>query len=178
MPEEAFARANAGNVAEEAGKLLNFVSSQLMAMLAARAEAKALSRSGHRTLIQQSDNNPLKFMPTAEEALRVMLGPKTKGYLDALQTFESSFADLKMHQVASLAAMQAAVTQLFDDLAPDAIAKTTDGKKSLLTNSKAKNWDAYTERWNSKVGRREHGMLGVFLELFAEQYDKLNKRSK
>lgn len=177
LPAEMFQNSQAGDVAEEAGRLLNMVCGQLMAMLHARAEAKTLSRSSNRTLIQQSDNNPLKFMPTAEEALRVMLGPRTKGYLESKRALESSFTDLKMHQVASLAAMQAAVTQLFDDLAPDAIEKSSGSKKSILTNAKAKNWETYVQRWEAKVGKREHGMLGVFLDRFAEQYDKLSKRS-
>ena len=177
LPQDMFANAQAGDVGEEAGRLLNLVCGQLMALLHARAEAKTLSRSSNRTLIQQSDNNPLKFMPTAEEALRVMLGPRTKGYLEAKRALESSFADLKMHQVASLAAMQAAVTQLFDDLAPDAIEKSNNSKKSLLSNASAKNWETYAKRWEAKVGKREHGMLGVFLDRFAEQYDKLSKRS-
>jgi type VI secretion system protein ImpI len=172
---DALAPQTVGDLAEQTGQLLNIICLQLMSMLHARAEAKALSRSGNRTLIQSADNNPLKFMPTPEEALRTMLSPNSKGYLDAKKAIESAFADLKLHQIASLAAMQAAVTQLFDDLSPEAIFKSVEGKKSLLGSGKSKQWDIYAERWAAKVGHREHGMLGAFLDLFAEQYDKLSK---
>jgi type VI secretion system protein ImpI len=175
IPEETLASLPPGDVAEEAGRLLMEICGQLMALLHVRAEAKALSRSGNRTLIQQSENNPLKFMPTAQEALRVMLGPRTTGYLDAHQTVDSTFADLKHHQIASLAAMQAAITQLLDEISPEAITKATEGKKSLLAGGKGKQWDTYVERWNARAGRREHGMLGAFLELYAEHYDRLSK---
>ncbi len=175
IPVDALSQQDAGDLAEQAGQLLNTICLQLMNMLHARAEAKALSRSGNRTLIQSADNNPLKFMPTPEEALKTMLNPPSKGYLDAKKAIESTFADLKLHQIASLAAMQAAAVQLFDDLSPEAIVKSLEGKKSLLGGGKGKHWEVYTERWAGKVGRREHGMLGVFLELFAEQYDKLSR---
>ena len=60
-------------------------------------------------------------------------------------------------------------------MSPDAIVKSAETKKSLLPSGKSKQWDTYAERWAAKVGRREHGMLGAFLDLFAEQYDKLSK---
>ena len=178
IPEALLANANAGDVAEDAGRLLNLVCLHMMAMLRARAEAKALSRSGNRTMISSDDNNPLKFMPTPEEALRVMLGPKTRGYLDARAAFENAFGDLKMHQVAFLASMQAALTELFDELSPEAIKSAADSKKSLLASGKSRYWDLYAERWLARVGKREHGMLGAFLDLYAEQYDKLSASAR
>ena len=178
IPDDLLAGANAGDVAEDAGRLLNLACLHIMAMLRARAEAKALSRSGNRTMISSDDNNPLKFMPTPEEALRVMLGPKTRGYLDARTALESAFGDLKMHQVAFLASMQAALTQLFDELSPDAIKDAADSKKSILSSGKSRYWELYAERWLARVGRREHGMLGAFLDLYAEQYDKLSTSAR
>jgi type VI secretion system protein ImpI len=177
LPADLLANADAGDLAEEAGMLLNLACLHMMAMLRARTEAKALSRSGSRTMISSENNNPLKFMPTPEEALRVMLGPKTRGYLDAKASIDNAFADLKMHHVAMLAAMQAAVTELFDELSPDAV-KNADGKKSLLSTGKSRFWDIYAERWAKRVGRNEHGMLGAFLDLFAEHYDKLSSASR
>jgi type VI secretion system protein ImpI len=178
IPESLLTGTNAGDVAEDAGRLLNLACLHIMAMLRARAEAKALSRSGNRTMIRSDDNNPLKFMPTPEEALRVMLGPKTRGYLDARAALENAFGDLKMHQVAFLASMQAALTELFDELSPEAIKSAADAKKSILSSGKSRYWDLYTERWLARVGRREHGMLGAFLDLYAEQYDKLSASTR
>lgn len=175
LPDDSFGKMTAGELAEHSGHMLNLMCLHLMALLRARAEAKSLSRSGNRTLIQSTDNNPLKFMPTPEEALRIMLGPKVQGYLDARQTIDSTFADLKLHQISMLGAMQAAAAQLFEDLSPDAIAKASETKRSLLSTGKGKQWDAFTEMWTAKAGTREHGMLGAFLDLFVEHYDKLSK---
>ena len=46
-----------------------------MQLLNARLQAKRLARSSNQTMIQALDNNPLKFSPTAEDALRIMFGP-------------------------------------------------------------------------------------------------------
>lgn len=178
LPPEMLANADDGDVAEEAGKLLNLACLHVMAMLRARSEAKALSRGGNRTMISAENNNPLKFMPTPEEALRVMLGPKTKGYLDATAAIENAFTDLKMHHVAMLGAMQSAVTEMFDDLSPEAIKAAADAKKSLLSTGKSRFWELYSERYATRVGRNEHGMLGAFLELFADHYDKLSSAAR
>jgi type VI secretion system protein ImpI len=173
LPEEMFARRDAGELAQELGLLMRTVCANLMQLLSARAAAKTLARSGHRTLIQPKHNNPLKFMPSPEEALRVMLGPRSDSYLDANQTLEHSFADLKGHQLATLSAMQLAATQLLADLSPEAIETAAGGpKKSLLGSNKAKFWELFTERWKAKTARRDDGMLGVFLDLFAEFYDR------
>ena len=82
-----------------------------------------------------------------------------------------------MHQVAFLASMQTALTELFDELSPEAIKTAADAKKSLFSG-KGNYWELYAERWAARVGRREHGMLGAFLELYAEQYDKLSASNR
>jgi type VI secretion system protein ImpI len=179
LPSDAFNTRNEGEVAEDVGQLLNLLCGHLMQLLNARAAAKTLSRSGNRTLIQAKENNPLKFMPTPEEALRIILGPASASYLNGKQTVESSFADLKTHQVATLSAMQQAATKLFEELSPEAIKKVSDGgKKSLLSTGKGKYWDTYADTWAAKTSGKEHDMLTVFLEAFAYYYDQDSKPKK
>jgi type VI secretion system protein ImpI len=179
ISEDVLARRNAGELAQELGCLMHIICANLMQLLTARAAAKTLARSGQRTLIQPTGNNPLKFMPSPEEALRVILGPHSDSYLSSRETLEKSFTDLKAHQLASLSAMQAAAKQLFEDLSPEAIEQSAGGpKKSLLGTNKSKFWDIFAERWNAKTAHHEHGMLGVFLDLFAEFYDRETRTRK
>ena len=175
LPEDALSKMEAGQLAELSGALLYITAGQLMSMLQARAEAKALSRSGSRTLIRAAENNPLKFVPTPEEALLAMLIPRGKGYLEAKETLEASFADLKAHHLALLAAMQAAASELLDEVSPLTLQKNSEKKKSLLGGGKSKQWDDLVKLWTDKSGRRENGMLDAFLDLFAESYDKFSK---
>ena len=179
LPPDQFSNRDEGEVAENIGQLLNLMCGHLMQLLNARAAAKTLSRSGNRTLIQAKENNPLKFMPSPEEALRIVLGPDSPSYLTGKQTIESSFTDLKAHQVASLSAMQQAASKIFEDLSPDSIKKIADGsKKSLLSTGKGKYWETYSDTWAAKTSSKEHGMLTVFLEAFAYYYDQDAKPKK
>jgi type VI secretion system protein ImpI len=125
-------------------------------------------------MIEAIDNNPLKFSPSADDALRIMFGPPTKSYLDARRAFEQSFDDLKTHQIKTYAAMQHALRRLVADLDPQAIDRDTEadrGIAAMVGSRKAKLWDAYLTRWQAKARRHEGGLVDVFMDYFAEAYD-------
>lgn len=170
---DVFRGRDSGDVAEEVGQLLNLFCGNLMRLLNARAAAKTVSKSGSRTLIQSRDNNPLKFMPTAEEALRIMLAPPTPSYLSAQKSVEGGFHDIQSHQLAMLAAMQRAASDLLESISPDAIRKAAgEGKKSLLPVGKGRYWETFTEIWEAKAAGKDYGMLSAFLDAFAARYDE------
>ena len=134
-------------------------------------------RSANQTLIQAADNNPLRFSPTAEDALAIMFGRQTKSYLDARRALDQSYLALKAHQVDTFAAIQAAIQQLVVDLDPKEIEKALDANKnnSFFANKKARLWDDFVMRWKVKVGGHESGMLGAFMQFFGEAYDRRRK---
>lgn len=161
-------------LAEELGALFGLVARNLQAMLAARAETKSAMRSSDRTMIGALENNPLKFSPTVEDALRIMFGARTKSYLDATATVESSFLDLQKHQLQTFAAMQRALQALIEDLDPQSIEAATSrdgGLAGMVGSRRAKCWDTYAERFKAKSARHERGMVDAFMILFAEAYD-------
>ena len=47
-----------------------------MQLLQARNEAKRFTRSTSQTTIQATENNPLKFSPTVEDAMRIHVRPE------------------------------------------------------------------------------------------------------
>jgi type VI secretion system protein ImpI len=144
-------------------------------LLNARRQAKVMARSSSHTTIQAIDNNPLKFCPSAPDALRMMFGPATSGYLDAHRAIGQGFEDLKTHQLKTYSAMQHALTKLMADFDPEAIARDTDegrGIAGLLVSRKAKLWDAYEAQWEAKIGRAGGGPIEVFMAYFAEAYDR------
>ena len=71
--------------------ILRMTVDNLMQLLQARMQAKQLTRSASQTTIQALENNPLKFSPTAEDAMSIMFGPPTRSYLDAQRAFAQSF---------------------------------------------------------------------------------------
>lgn len=174
IPQEIIAEADAEAFAEELGRVFRQTAESLKAMLVARDETKGAMRSANRTMIGLAENNPLKHSPTVEEALKIMLGPETSSFLGLRQTVEQSFQNLKDHQFRTFNAMQAALQEVFEDLSPEGVAGTTPedgGLAALVSSRRAKLWDIYVERFRSKAGRHEKGMLGAFMLLFAEFYD-------
>ena len=121
VPPGAFSSRNPDELADEIGAVLRMTAENLGQMLASRAESKTLMRSSSRTMIRAVENNPLKFASSPGEALAIMLGPRTRNYLDARATIERSFGDLKTHQILTYSAMQGALDALFEDLAPERI---------------------------------------------------------
>lgn len=178
IPPAVVAARDEGELADEIGASLRLVAENLMQLLAARAETKSVLRSSERTMIQAIGNNPLKFSPTAEDALRIIYGGSTRSYLDYRRTFEESFADLKTHQVSTTAAMQAALEELFQELAPDQIDKSVEGGGGLLGSRKAKLWDTYVERWRARTRRSDGRLVDSFMQIFAECYDKLQRKGR
>ncbi len=181
IPEEVIAWRDPAEFAELLGGLMRLVAEDLKQLLASRAESKRIARSTHQTVVQAVDNNPLKFSPTPEDALRLMFGRPTNGYLDARRTFEQSFKDLKVHQVKTYAAMQHALRLLVEDLDPQAIEEATVADKglgALVGSRKARMWDTYAARWQAKTAPHDDGLVDAFMLYFAECYNRTGRKPK
>ena len=181
IPEGVLAARSADELADDIGAVIRMTVDNLARMLASRAESKTLMRSSSRTMIRAVENNPLKFAPSTEEALGAMFGPRTRNYLDARETIERSFGDLKSHQLLTFGAMQGALDALFEDLAPEKIDRSVGadhGLGALISSRKAKLWDIYVERWRAKTKRADGRLLEAFMGLFAEVYDRLQDKTK
>ena len=175
IPDHIFARQDGLKVAEELGALMRRTVEDLTQLLNARFKAKRFARASSQTMIQALDNNPLKFAPTATDALKIMFGPRTSGYLDARRALEGAFGDLKTHQIMTYAAMQQAVRMLVEDLDPKAIedaAGEDKGLAALFGAHKARLWDLYVARWQAKTLRHEDGLVDAFMLYFAQCYDQ------
>ena len=164
-----------GAFAEELGGLMRLVALELKSLLSARAESKRIARSSNQTMIQAEDNNPLKFSPTIDDAMRLIFGQPTSGYLNAQRAFDESFKDLKAHQIKTYSAMQNALRMLVEDLDPQAVAESLPperGLEGLIGSRKARMWDAYVARWDAKTAPFEDGLVDAFMLYFAECYDR------
>jgi len=175
LPEGSLSRGNPLETATEIGRALHAMSEELSTLLQARAVARRSVRSGQVTMIGREDNNPLKFMPTPDQALSAMFGPPRPGFQRGGEAIRAAFADIKGHQYATHAAIQPALARLLEDLAPETIEARVKSS-GLLQNRRAKAWDVFVERWDAKAQSHENGMLDVFLAYFAEAYDQQNRQ--
>jgi type VI secretion system protein ImpI len=174
LPDDFFAEQDAQQLADQFGELLRITVGSLMALLQARNEAKRLTRSAAQTTIQATENNPLKFAPTPEEAMRILFGPKTMSYLEPGRAFEQGFNDLKSHQLKTYAAMQHAVSALIAEVDPSAIIQDVEGHAGLLDrlrSRKGRFWDAFLMRWKTSFGREKGAAIAAFMLYFADYYD-------
>lgn len=160
--------------AAEIGAVLRTVVEELALLLKARAAAKMLAKSTQRTMISSADNNPLKFVPGTDDILEIMFARRRTGYLDARRSIEDAFRDLKTHEFATYAAMQAALSRLLDDLSPEAIGRKLP--PASFTSKKSQAWDAYVATWRTMEEAHENGMLDIFLAYFSEAYAKADKQ--
>jgi type VI secretion system protein ImpI len=181
IPEQAIAGRDPNEVADEIGAAIRLTAQNLAQMLSSRAETKTLMRSSSRTMVRAFENNPLKFTSSVEDALAIMFGAPARQYLSARETIESSFSDLKAHQLLTFGAMRSALDALFEDLAPERIDRSVEpehGLGRIVVSRKAKLWDIYVERWRAKSKRADGRLLESFMALFAEAYDRLQDQSR
>ena len=175
LPEDFFAGKDTNQLADQLGEIIRISVVSLMQLLQARNAAKRFTRSSNQTTIQATENNPLKFSPTAEDAMRILFGPKTHSYLDARRAFAQGFDDLKSHQLKTYMAMQHAVTMLVADLDPTAITKDIEADDSIIDkvrSRKSRLWDAFLIRWKASFGRDSGGVVEAFMLHFADFYDQ------
>jgi len=174
LPEDAFAGRDPGELAEQFGRLLRLATDNMKQLLEGRQQAKRLARSPNQTAVQAINNNPLKFAPSAEDALRIMFSFQGRSYLDAERAFAQGFDDLKKHQIKTYVAMQRAVTLLMKDVDPQAIeaaSQSDRGLAGMMGSRKARLWDIYVARWQAHAQRHDNGILDTFMDYFARCYE-------
>lgn len=168
---------------EAIGRSYRHMVEGLIEVLRARASLKGEFRMA-QTMIRPVDNNPLKFAPNAEEALLLLLRSGNQAFMPADQAIEESFDDLKAHQLAIMAGMQAAIKHVLKRFEP-AVLETRLNKPSgigaLLTGGRqAQYWELFSELYASISREAEDDFEELFGREFGrayeEQHSKLRNR--
>ena len=138
----------------------------LMDVLRARAEMKSEFRVSVTT-IRSFDNNPLKFNPDVESVLKLMLAPNNPAFINSNDAINEAFKDVKFHQLAMTAGIQAALGEILRRFDPDTFDKTLG--EGIVFQRKAKCWELFCERYPELKAQAIEGFFG---EEFAEAYEK------
>ncbi|MGY4598035.1 type VI secretion system protein ImpI [Bradyrhizobium sp. GM22.5] len=174
LPDEFFDGRDPEQLTQQVGQLIRLSVDNIMALLQARNEAKRMTRSTSQTMVQATENNALKFAPSAEDAMKIMFGPKSRTYLDARTAFDEGFTDLKSHQQQTYAAMQHAISVLSIELDPANIEKDAREQASTLDtlrSHKGRLWDTHVTRWKTGFGREPGAAVEQFMHHFGAYYD-------
>jgi type VI secretion system protein ImpI/type VI secretion system protein len=170
IPPGALHGAAAGNplaVFEQAGAALRAAVSGIRALLIARADVKREFRI-EQTMLRAAGNNPVKFAATDEAAIAALLAGGPRGP----QAVAETVGDLTAHEVATLAATQAAARALLLKLAPEVVEEADAGGGGLFGSREKRLWDAY-RRLHARVTEQfEDDFDSAFGKEFARAYEQ------
>jgi type VI secretion system protein len=126
---------------------------------------------------QPSRNNPLRFSPNVEEALRYLLAGRSDSsdYLEAEDALREALKELRLHEQTMHRAMLQAVRDYAEHFDPDELKSRFDRglKRSGIlsgTTNRLKYWELYEENYAALTHREEGGPPQLFAEEFARAY--------
>lgn len=127
-----------------------------------------------QTMIRPTGNNPLKFSLDDDDALATMLGIGRRGGMPVDEAIAEAFDDLRMHELATISAMQAAVRVLLAQFDPEIIEQKAGGGGLQIhpAQKKAKAWDAFGQLHKSVTQALSDDFDSVFGKAFARAYEQ------
>nr|WP_277420118.1 type VI secretion system-associated FHA domain protein TagH [Xanthomonas sp.] len=162
----------------ELARIFDIVVDGVMEVLRARAEIKNTFRLPV-TVIQRSENNPLKFAATPEEALHKLLAPTSPAFLSGAAAFDDAFDDIRCHQMAMLAGMRAAFESMLFHFSPDRLEQEADaGGKRLAFAGKGRYWERYRDNFQTLAKDPDECFRRLFGDEFARAYEAQLARLK
>jgi len=134
-----------------------------------------------RTMIQQRENNPLKFSMSADEALQALLRRPGPGYMPAVQAVHQAVEDVKAHQLAVVAGLQVALDAILREFDPENLKQRLEQQRSVLANlmpgaKNAKAWEIYEAFYKEVAAGAEQGFDGPFGREFRRAYEEQLKK--
>ncbi|WP_206445450.1 type VI secretion system-associated FHA domain protein TagH [Burkholderia gladioli] len=180
---EASPRSQAASPAEPASAdltaMFEIAVDAMMDVLRARAELKNSFRLP-ATLIQRSENNPLKFAPTAREAVRRLLAPPDSGFLAGSAALADAADDIRNHQMAMLAGVRSAFESLLAQFDPARIEQESEGggRRLSLGGNRPRHWERYKEQFEALTRNPDECFRRLFGDEFARAYEEQLARLK
>lgn len=133
-----------------------------------------------QTQIRPVENNPLKFSESVDEAMEALLIRPRPGDLPLDQAMRQALNDIVAHQLAVMAGLQVALTNLlrrFDPVALRQRLEQTSMLDSIMpANRKAKYWDLFEELYQQIATEAEDDFHGLFGREFARAYNEQIRR--
>lgn len=171
-PDEALAQM------ESIGRSYRLMVQGLIDVLRARSSLKGEFRL-QQTMIRPVENNPLKFAPDADEALLLLLRSGNSAFMPADQAVADSFDDLRAHQLAVMAGVEAAIKALLKRFEPAQLEKRM-GKPGALANffgsRQAQHWQQFTELYAHIAREAEDDFQVLFGREFSRAYEEHSVR--
>ena len=166
---------------ESIGRSYRLMVEGLIDVLRARASLKGEFRM-QQTMIQPAENNPLKFAPNADEALLLLLRHGNQAFMAPDIAVRDSFDDLRAHQLAVMAGVEAAIKHLLTRFEPTQLEERMDkpaGLSSLFNGSRqAQYWQQFTELYSNISREAQEDFQDLFGREFSRAYEEHSARQR
>jgi predicted component of type VI protein secretion system len=161
---------------EQLGAAFRSLVSGLRETLMARAAVKSEFRI-EQTMIRARGNNPLKFSASDDDALLALVGAGRRSDIGPAAAVAEAFRDIRLHELATMAAMQTAMRGVLRELAPD---KMRDGAAQGLLPSQRKSraWDAFETAHARMTQALSDNFDSAFGRAFARAYEQALRETR
>jgi type VI secretion system protein ImpI/type VI secretion system protein len=152
-----------------AGSAFRAAIAGMRALLIARADVKREFRI-EQTMLRAAGNNPVKFAATDEAAMAALL-TQPNGPAAVAETAD----DLTAHQIATIAATQAAARALLERLDPKHL-EAADTGGGMFGAREKRLWEAYKKLHAEVTAQFDDDFDSAFGKAFARAYEKASRK--
>ncbi|EJK99353.1 type VI secretion protein Fha1 [Pseudomonas fluorescens Q2-87] len=166
---------------ESIGRSYRLMVEGLIDVLRARSSLKGEFRI-QQTMIQPVENNPLKFAPNVDEALLLLLRHGNQAFMAPDVAVRDSFDDLRAHQLAVMAGVEAAIKHLLARFEPAQLEERMGkpgGLSSIFNGSRqAQYWQQFTELYSNISREAQEDFQDLFGREFSRAYEEHSTRQR
>jgi type VI secretion system protein len=166
---------------ESIGRSYRLMVEGLIDVLRARSSLKGEFRI-QQTMIQPVENNPLKFAPNVDEALLLLLRHSNQAFMAPDLAVRDSFDDLRAHQLAVMAGVEAAIKHLLTRFEPAQLEERMGkpgGLSSIFSGSRqAQYWQQFTELYSNISREAQEDFQDLFGREFSRAYEEHSTRQR
>ena len=174
-------KANAEAQMESIGRSYRLMVEGLIDVLRARSSLKGEFRI-QQTMIQPVENNPLKFAPNVDEALLLLLRHGNQAFMAPDAAVRDSFDDLRAHQLAVMAGVEAAIKHLLGRFEPSQLEERMakpGGLSGIFSGSRqAQYWQQFTELYSNISREAQEDFQDLFGREFSRAYEEHSTRQR
>jgi type VI secretion system protein ImpI/type VI secretion system protein len=157
---------------ESLGAAFRAMVSGIRQTLIARAAVKSEFRI-EQTMIRARGNNPLKFSPSDDDALAMMLGAGRRKEMPAAEAVTDALLDIRLHELATMVAMQSGVRALLKRLDPTPLREEGERTGGLLAaQRRARAFELFEKLHISITEALADDFDSVFGKEFARAYEQ------
>lgn len=165
--------ANPDATMEALGAAFRALAGGLREALITRAAVKGEFRIA-QTMIRAQGNNPLKFAASEDDALLALLGVGRRAEMGPAESVAEAMRDIRLHELATMSAMQSAIRSLLRDFAPAKLREEAaqGGRNLLPSQGKLRAWDLFEAQHAKLTQALSDDFDSAFGRAFARAYEQ------